>query len=40
MFTRVMEMDENGEEKNNHTLEEIHKLKAIESETVSLVVNN
>lgn len=40
MVTRALGMDENGEEENNQTLEEIHKLKAIELETMSLVVNN
>lgn len=40
MVTKAMEMDENGEEKNDQILEEIHRLKAIESETMSLVANN
>lgn len=40
MITGALRMDENAEEKNNQTLEEIHKLKALESETMNLVANN
>ena len=40
MVTRALGMDGNGEEKNNQTPEEIHKLKALESEKMSLVANN